>query len=417
VQANNGVSPAATAGPFNVSIGPAATLTTLTLGATATYGSEKSDVLNVKVATAVPSSLGPPGTVAVTDGGSPVCTITLKSNGTGTCKLTATQLATGQHVLTATYTPGNASYAASASTPVQLTVAPPATSVTFTPPASLTFGSEQSGKFTVKVSAGGAPLSGTVTVLWGPLTLCAAPVSTSGSATCKVTSAQLPVGSYDLDAVFTPGSENLLPSTSATKVMMVVAAATTTTLKLKAAISYGAENASPFTAKVTASGLAPAGTVAIKAGSVTLCTFTVGGSGSCALGATQLPAGSYLVQAVYTPANDSTKTSSSATAVLTVNAAKTSTSLTFTSSASYGSEQLSPFKVAVTATGVTPAGTVEVMSGTTTLCTATLTSGQASCALSGSQLPVGTHPVDAVYVPADANVGGSASTTKSLRIK
>jgi len=79
--------------------------------------------------------------------------------------------------------------------------------------------------------------------------------------------------------------------------------ATTTKFTLNSVV-YGAEQLALFHVTVTAASGTPTGTVAIKNGSSTLCTFTlVAGAGGCTLSPTQLNAGSYSITAVYTPSS------------------------------------------------------------------------------------------------------------------
>jgi len=304
----------------------------------------------------------------------------------------------------------------SAALPLEVDAAP--TSVTLTPPSALTFGSEQKGKLAATVVATGTKLSGTVSFQVGPLTICSASVSGSGKASCQPSSTELPVGSYVLSAVFTPATGNLLASASPAKELKVAAAATTTTVKVSPATAgYGQEGKVTFTAKVTATGLTPTGTVDIVAGGQTLCSVTVSGTGKCSLTPTQLAAGTYSVSAVYTPADGSLQASKSAATALAVTAAATTTSLSFASTAQYGSEQLDVFTVAVKASGITPAGTVTVSSGTTVLCTATLAAGSGSCTMAATALPTGTYQVNALFIPANEDTAASASAQKNLKVK
>src|ERR1019366_1629131 len=141
-----------------------------------------------------------------------------------------------------------------------------------------------------------------------------------------------------------------------------------------ATVVYGHEDTVVFTAATTPqfSGT-PTGTVAVAAGATALCTLTLsGGSGTCGIGATLLPASATPYSVVGTYGGDANFTGSvSAPQSLTVQQASTTTALTVTpSSVAYGNEQMVSFAVTVTPqfAGV-PTGSVTVTAGSTPLCT------------------------------------------------
>ena len=70
--------------------------------------------------------------------------------------------------------------------------------------------------------------------------------------------------------------------------------------------------------------------------------------------------------------------------------------------------------VSATAGGV-PTGTVKVLRGFTTACTATLSHGTGTCSLKAKQLKKGSHALCALFV-GDANHLSSASATATLKI-
>ncbi|HUN36816.1 MAG TPA: Ig-like domain-containing protein [Trebonia sp.] len=87
----------------------------------------------------------------------------------------------------------------------------------------------------------------------------------------------------------------------------------------------------------------------------------------------------------------------------------------------YGSEQSKPLTVSVNSpAGGTPTGTITILTGGTTLCTATLASGSASCTLSATQLQAGSYPLtvsysgDGNYLPSTFNSSGGVSLTVRL---
>ena len=204
-------------------------------------------------------------------------------------------------------------------------------------------------------------------------------------------------------------------------------------------VTYGAEGTETFSGTVTGqSGDGnPEGTVDVYYGTPTatqLCQSTLTASGanaatfSCALTASQLTLGTYTsVDAVFTPGGpsssnaDFTYTTSTSTPAqsFTVNPASESTTTSLnavTSPVTYGAEGTETFSGTMTGQSGdgNPEGTVDVYYGTPTatqLCQSTLTASGAnaatfSCALTASQLTVGTYTsVDAVFTP-----GGPSSS-------
>jgi hypothetical protein len=84
----------------------------------------------------------------------------------------------------------------------------------------------------------------------------------------------------------------------------------------------------------------------------------------------------------------------------------------------YGSEQSKPLTVGVNSpAGGTPTGTMTISTGRTTLCTATLASGSASCTLGATQLQAGSYPLtvsysgDGTYLPSTFNSSGGVTLT------
>jgi Bacterial Ig-like domain (group 3) len=65
--------------------------------------------------------------------------------------------------------------------------------------------------------------------------------------------------------------------------------------------------------------------------------------------------------------------------------------------------------------GGTPAGTVRVTSGRTTICTIRLASGKGSCLLSARQLRKGTYHLTATC-GGSADFGGSTSAAKTVTV-
>ncbi len=154
----------------------------------------------------------------------------------------------------------------------------------------------------------------------------------------------------------------------------------------------------------------PTGTVTFMNGSTTLGTGTLS-SGNTTYTTSALPAGSDSITAVYS-GDSNFNGSTSAAVTITVNAASapvpTATTLTASvANAASGTSITFTAKVAeISASGV-PTGTVTFYDGTTSLSTATLSSGIATYAT--SSLGIGTHSITASYT-GDATDAASTSS-------
>ena len=197
----------------------------------------------------------------------------------------------------------------------------------------------------------------------------------------------------------------------------VAAQSTSTTLSLgTGSVVYGSEQAEQFAVAVSSSGGVVSGRAAVKAGATTLCSVILsGGKGACSPSATKLKPGSYTVVAVYAGTTQFA-TSTSAPEALTVSKATTSSTLSLSAAnVAYGSEQTETFSVAVTATGVVPAGIVTVKAASTTLCKAKLSSGKGVCSLSATELKTGSYSVVASY-PGNSKLTASTSIAMGLGV-
>jgi hypothetical protein len=199
---------------------------------------------------------------------------------------------------------------------------------------------------------------------------------------------------------------------------------TTTSLALApGTAAYGHEQ--PVHATVTVRPqvyVLPGGTVTVKAGATAVCTVhltvnetTGAGTGSCALPAAKLAAGSYNLTATYNGA-PGYATSASAHKALKVTRAKSATTLTLAhGSVKYGHEATEKLLVMLKPQYAgTPGGTVKITSGSTAICTITLKSGKGSCTLKASQLKAGSHPLTASYQGSTDFTGSSAKKTLTV---
>jgi len=214
-------------------------------------------------------------------------------------------------------------------------------------------------------------------------------------------------------------------------ILGVEAAPSTVALAASApAVTYGAEQAESLTATVSSTqGGTPTGTVTITgpAGS-TLCTITLAdGTGTCALTALQLPAGSDSLTAAYS--GDDTYVPASATTTVTVAREPTATSLSFTPTTITFSGAATKLTVAgtITATAGTAGGwaTVRVDGRAVSGCSkAPVSAGAVSCTGTTAILTGGKHTVTLSYSgggdfaastsPAATLTVGKARTTATL---
>jgi hypothetical protein len=102
---------------------------------------------------------------------------------------------------------------------------------------------------------------------------------------------------------------------------------------------------------------------------------------------------------------------------LTVNKAKTATSLTLAKPAvTYGHETAENLTVAVSHLGgIYADGKITVRAGSRTVCLVTLSRGHGSCTLSAKALKAGTYHLVASY-PGNAYYLASASASKTLKV-
>jgi hypothetical protein len=251
------------------------------------------------------------GTVSFYNGETLLGTGTVNASGLAT--YTTTSLAAGTPSLTATYS-GNTDFAGSTSTAQTLTVlAVTTTTLTGSPnPATYT----QSVTLTATISPAPTGTSlGTVNFFNGSTQLGTGNVNASGIATLTTTT--LPVGSFNLTAVYS-GNAGFNGSTSSALSFTVNVAATTTAVT-------GSPNPATYAQSVTLTAtVTPAptgsslGTVTFFNGEIQLGTGSVSSTGAATLSSTTLPAGALSITAVYSGNTDYGASTSSALS-LTIN--------------------------------------------------------------------------------------------------
>ena len=275
--------------------------------------------------------------------------------------------------------------------------------------------------FSAAVTGSGPNPSGTVTwMLTGPGSpKCADSTLSLGKATCTVRNAQ--AGHYTASADYL-GNSSYSPALGTDDTADIAKATSKTSLKLSTTkVTYGDEQVEKLSVTVTpeSKGSTPAGTVKITDSATTMCIITLsGGKGSCSLTATQLGAGTYSLEGLYS-GNSFFNTSSSAQLLIIAAKATSKTSLKLsTTKVTYGDEQVEKLSVTVTpeSKGSTPAGTVKITDSATTMCIITLSGGKGSCSLKATQLGAGTYSLVGIYVANPTNFEGSTSTKRTLSV-
>ena len=366
--------------------------------------------------TATPS---PAGSVTFSSGGSTLCTGTLSaqantSDSTTTC--TSTTAPSGNDTVVALYS-GDSSYGGGVDYAALLGVtAVPTSTAVSSAAASETYG--QSNKYTATItSGGGTPTSGTVSFSAGSTTLCPAVAVVSGQAACTTTAT--PAGTSEtLSAAFSGGG-GFAGSTGSTQVS--VSQASTTAAVSASTTSATSGQSVTYTVSVTPQYAgSPTGAVPVSVGSTQVCTVDLvasdNGSGSCASGSA--PVGNaQSVSASYPGDSDFKASNATWPSTLSVTAAPPSKSSTTTSVSvsptSVAEGQAVTYSAAVIGSGgAAPTGSVAFSAGSTSLCTATLSGGNGSCASTGA--PEGNDTVTGTYSGSSLYMASSGATTLTV---
>ena len=327
---------------------------------------------------------GATGLVTFTSGGATLCSFT---RGTGSSCLTSTTLDPGSYPVLVTYA-GDANHAGSTTSTsfVVTQVASPFTASAS--PTSAGYGNS----VTLTESGLVAGATGTVTFASGGSTLCAVTLP----ATSCGTSTSLAAGSYPVTATYS-GDTDHASSTAPTSFTLTSIASAFTASATPSTVTYG----NVVTLAITGLSSAATGTVTYDSAGNTLCVATLPAV-SCGT-PTTLAVGSYPVTATYS--GDGNINGSTATTSFSVTKIPSPVTATVApTSVEYGTvTTLKESGLPAAATG-----TVTFASGSSTLCTVTIGSGN-TCTTPVS-LVVGSYPVTATY-SGDATHLGSTDTT------
>ena len=334
------------------------------------------------------TSTGPTGTVTFYDGTNAIGTGQL--NGV-TAALTVGTLTVGSHTITASW-PGNNNYTSVTSNPVTQIVNVTETSTTvISIPNPGIAGTAETITATVKVIAGAASTTGSVTFTDGTTNLGSTNLGANGTA---VITPMLAPGPHSIIATYS-GDANDNGSASTPYALNVNLAATATSVSVTPNPAL-VESTVTFTATVTGNGGAPAGTVTFSANTAVIGTANLTG-GTATLTYSGLAVGSYTITAIYGgDANDQGSSGASA-AQLVVGSIPTVTDLGSSTTDGTTAQTILVSTVLNTSGNSTPAptGTVTFFNGTTVVGSGPLdASGVATLALN---LPAGSYSISAYY--------------------
>ena len=285
-------------------------------------------------------------------------------------------------------------------------------------------GRETEEEFRVKVtgSAFGNPKpTGAVDVWTDGKILCHFDLS-DGAGHCALGAHELPAGSYEIEAHYS-GDNDLGPSNSGRKHLMVTKSSSRATLSLsRSKIVAGRETEEEFRVKVTADDSASGqatGRVYIETDGKILCHVELSdGAGHCALGAHELPRGSYEIEAHYVGDDDLTAAYSKRKH-LEVTKGSSRAELTLSKSTiTDGREADEDFRVKVTADDFSigkATGRVDIETDGKVLCHFDLSDGAGHCALSEKELKAGSYEIKAHYV-GDDDLTAANSEKKHLDV-
>jgi sugar lactone lactonase YvrE len=256
--------------------------------------------------------------------------------------------------------------------------------------------------FTATVSSGGTSLTGTVTILDGSVTVCAASVNSNGVASCSTSA--LALGSHSITASY--GGDASDASSVSSALIQVVKQPST--VALTASPNPAVVTASvTLTATVTAPSGTPTGAVTFYDGTTAIGSANLSTSGVASFSTTQLTAATHSITAQYGgDTNDAVGTSNTVQQV--VNLASTITTLgSSNTDVSVGTTITFTANVSTT-DGPAPTGTVQFTDGATVL-GSNVVGNTGIATLMIATLAPGTHKIVATY-SGDSDDATSVST-------
>ena len=374
---NSGLVPAVaistTSDPFNIGI--ATTTVTLSLSSSSiTYGTQETLTATLPSAATGSVTFYNNGTAALGTG----------TVNAGTASFSSSTLTAGSYSITAAYS-GDSNYSPETSSPQTLTVSPVTATITWTPAATISYGTSLAGELNASASYNSQSVAGTFSYTAQP---------TGGTATAVTGTTVLPAGGYTLATSFAP-TDSTDYNTVTDSAAITVSQATLTVAANDATRVYGVANPA-FTGSVI--------------GAVNGDTFTESFLTSATIASN---VATYSIFPTAAGANLADYTVTVQNGTLTITQAGTTTSLHVSSgSITPGQSATLTAQVASSTTG-TPTGSVNFYDGATLLNTtpAALVGGTAS--FSTTTLSAGiTHQLTAVY-SGDVNFATSSTSSSS----
>lgn len=408
---------ASTATPIPVTVTPATTTTTLRAeDDRPAYGVP--DTLTAVVART--GGTAPGGAVAFSLGGTELAVVQLapgaQSSSTATWTPTPAQLPVGSASVVATYRPSGG-YTASASDALALTVVPARTSV------AVTSGTPGAPVGTaVSLTATASALGGSLGTPDGQVVFSVdgseIGTTTLSAGVATTTYRFASSGSHRVTARY-DGSPSFAAAPLAVLTQDTGADDTVTTLTVAPTASSPRGTPLRFAVSVTGvtSGLPAPGHVVVSDGATTIATVTV--VDGAAAGTIPAPgSGAHRYRAVFTPSTGDFVGSTSSAVAYTVDAARTTTTLSFSEPSSSHGDPVT-LTATVSAADVSPTGTVTFTTGGEELGSTPLVAAQDGTATAtrtvalpqSADYPAGLRDVVATYTPSDsADFVGSAAT-------
>ncbi|MFP5277208.1 MAG: pectinesterase family protein [Acidobacteriota bacterium] len=272
------------------------------------------------------------GTVSFMNGSTTLTSGVAVSNGTATYTTSSLVASTTAYQITAVYS-GDTNYTSATSNAVAQLVNGNQVAISWTPAASITYGTPLSAELNATASFNSTPVSGTFAFTAAPAGGTAGPVT---GATV------LGAGSYTLTATFTPADLTLYAQATATAKITVGQA--TPAIVLSSSLNpVLLDNAVTFTAKVSGTGGTPTGTVNFLDGTTVIGAGTLSG-GAASFSSAALTVGAHSITASYSGDTNFTAATSSvlAQSVITITIGSPSSGSGGTGSGSGSSQTITP---------------------------------------------------------------------------
>ncbi|AFL90536.1 gluconolactonase [Terriglobus roseus DSM 18391] len=307
----------------------------------------------------------------------------------GVAVLTTTNLKVGTHNLTASYS-GNTNYDVSTSAPIVQTVQT-SSSTTVLSVSSATAAGGKPVTLTATVNTAGVKATGNVTFTDGATVL--GTVALNSNAVASLTVTTLPVGQHNIVATYNGDPDYNVSASSTSTVSVSIGNTALALTGTPGSATYSA--AITLTATMTSDGALPSNpTVTLTDNGAPLTSVTISAAGNASFVTSTLSVGTHTIVAQYAgDPNNAAAQSQSVT--ITIEAARTTTSLTSSNPASTFGDTVT-LQATVASPNANLTGTVTFQEGSTNLGTVAINSaGVASLPI--SNFSVAQHSIVAIY--------------------